>query len=87
MAHYLLKSNINASPKVFMEDRNNKKHMQHKRSSQFLTENNHDVSNFFISDSDELNEEIFETKLEKGKKKQRKKVSDFFFLSDYSSEE
>jgi hypothetical protein len=64
-----------------MEDRNNKKNVRHKRSSLFATENKHDRSNFFISDSDDLNEEFFEARLEKEKIKHNK-VSDIFFLSE-----
>lgn len=69
-----------------MEDHNNKKYMQYKRSSLFSTEMKHDRLNFFISDSDDLNEEFFEAKFEKEKKKHGK-VSDIFFLSDYPWED
>jgi hypothetical protein len=69
-----------------MEDRNNKKYMRYKRSSLFSTENREERSNFFISDSDDLNEEFFETRAEKEKKKHNR-VSDIFFLSDYPWED
>ncbi|MBT8490424.1 MAG: hypothetical protein KJN62_05195 [Deltaproteobacteria bacterium] len=69
-----------------MEDRNNRKYMRYKRSSLFSTESEHDRSNFFISDSDEVNEEFFEATVEKEKKKHRR-VSDGFFLSDYPWED
>jgi hypothetical protein len=69
-----------------MEDRNNKKNERYKRSSLFATENKHDRSNFFISDSDYLNEEFFEVRVEKEKKKHTK-VSDIFFLSEDSWED
>jgi hypothetical protein len=69
-----------------MEDRNKKKYVQYKRSSLFSVENKHDRSNFFISDSDDLNEEFFEARVEKEKKK-HSKVSDIFFLSEYPWED
>lgn len=70
----------------FMEDRNKTKNKQFKPSSLFSSENKHGRSDFFISDSDELDEEFFETKVVKEKRK-HKKVSDIFFLSDPPWEE
>lgn len=86
MAYYLLSYKINSEIKASMEDRNKKKYMGYESSLLFPTENKNDRSNFFISDSDDLNEEFFEAKAEKDKKK-HSKVSDIFFLSDYPWEE